>query len=197
MNTLVLASASPRRRELLAQLGLQFVVTPSDIDESQHAQEEPMVYVARLAREKAMVHATPDRCVLGADTVVTLLDEPRILGKPGDREGARRMLERLSDKSHTVITATHLQWGDIARARVVQSEVRFAALSTADIEAYLDCNEWHDKAGGYAIQGLAGAFVVSISGSYSNIVGLPLCEVVQDLRAIGAVPTEWGIGRAC
>lgn len=194
---LVLASASPRRQELLALAGLRFVVAASDIDESRIGDESPLDYVARLAAAKARAQAGPDRCVLAADTIVVVAEEPRILGKPRHADDARSMLARLSGSIHTVMTGYAIYHPNAVKLRVVQSEVAFSLLSPSDVEGYLHSGEWRDKAGGYAVQGLAAAFVRSITGSYSNIVGLPLCEVIADLRALKIVPPSWGIGQPC
>lgn len=182
---LVLASASPRRRELLEQLGVRFTCDPADIDESRRPGETPAVYVERMAREKASRVASRytevDRAVLAADTVVVLDDE--VLGKPVDHFDGLAMLAMLSGRSHLVLTAVCLQRGDRTSCELVATDVEFIQLTRALCEAYLATDEPWDKAGSYGIQGLAGAFVRSIRGSYSNVVGLPLCETWQLLRA--------------
>lgn len=187
MSRLVLASASPRRRDLLQRAGVPFEVAPAEIDESARSGEAPAVYAQRIAAEKARaVFAThPDAFVLAADTIVVVGGE--ILGKPRDEADARRMLERLSGRSHQVTTAVCLVSPDGAeRCRVVTTEVDVRALRGEEIDAYLRSGEWRGKAGGYAVQGIASAFVTAIRGSYTNVVGLPLAEVLELLRAAGA-----------
>lgn len=175
---LILASASPRRRALLAELGIAFDVIPGDVPEEPAPGEAPGAFAARLARAKAeaVARAHPDAYVLGADTVVALDGAP--LGKPADRADARRMLAALSGRTHTVRTAVALVGPD---GRVDEAQacttVEFRALGMAEIEAYLDSGEPFDKAGAYAVQGGAGAFVRRLEGSYSNVVGLPVVEV--------------------
>jgi septum formation protein len=195
---LVLASASPRRLELLRQAGLDPEVRPADIDETPRAGEEPLDYARRMSAEKAAAAGAvvgPTRPILAADTIVYLPDgEPRILGKPGSADDARVMLGRLSGRSHDVITAYTLLYDGGERGRAVQTAVTFRALSPAELEGYIGSREWEGKAGGYAVQGLAAAFVRSVRGSYTNVVGLPLCEVIEDLDALGALPADWALG---
>ena len=185
----MLASASPRRRELLAQIGVApDAVTPAEIDETPRKGELPRIYAARLADEKAAAVAA--RCeagdlVLAADTVVYA--GRRILDKPKDRSDAARLLTALSGRRHRVATAIALRRvsdGAVWR-RLAETSVRFRRLSAEDVERYLASGEWRGKAGGYAIQGLAGAFVPSLNGSYSNVVGLPLTETEGLLRGAG------------
>jgi len=187
LTELVLASASPRRRELLGQLGVEFICDPADIAETRKPGETPSAYVQRMAREKAALvycrHQGTRRVVLGADTVVVLDDE--VLGKPRDHFDGLAMLAMLSGRRHTVLTAVCLQHQDGADCELVETSVEFIRLTRALCEAYLATDEPWDKAGAYAIQGLAGAFVRSIRGSYSNVVGLPLCETWQLLGARG------------
>ncbi|MEE4143395.1 MAG: Maf family protein [Halieaceae bacterium] len=184
---LVLASASPRRRELLDQLGVRYLCDPADIDESRQPGEAPAAYVERLAREKARVVASRYRDrglgVLAADTIV-LVDED-VLGKPCDHFDGLAMLAKLSGRSHCVLTAVCLDLHGSAVCEVVETRVEFTRLTRELCEAYLATDEPWDKAGAYAIQGMAGAFVRSIHGSYSNVVGLPLCETWQLLQANG------------
>lgn len=188
--TLVLASASPRRRELLRQLGVDYRCEPADIDESRLAGEKPADYVLRMAREKA--RAVADRypgggvAVLAADTSV-VIDED-VLGKPVDHFDGLGMLARLSGRTHSVLTGICLLAGDECQSQVVETGVSFVQLTREQCEAYLATDEPWDKAGGYAIQGLAGAFVRAIEGSYSNVVGLPLTETWQLLSGRG-IPT--------
>jgi septum formation protein len=195
---LVLASASPRRLELLRQAGLDPEVIPSRIDETPHDGEEPIDYARRMSLEKARAVAADvdgERPILAADTIVHLPDgEPRILGKPDSADAARVMLSRLGGRAHEVVTAYTLLYKGSERGRAVQTEVTFRALAPAELEGYVGSREWEDKAGGYAVQGLAAAFVRAVRGSYTNIVGLPLCEVLEDLDALGALPPDWALG---
>ena len=185
--SLVLASASPRRRELLRQLGIDFTCDAAEIDETPLAGERPRAYVQRMAREKAGTVAQRfrpgDRLVLAADTTVVI--DGLLLGKPGDQSDGMAMLQRLSGRSHTVFTAVCLSNGLEQRCEVVATEVSFAELSPQTCAAYLATGEPWDKAGAYAIQGLGGALVSGIRGSYSNVVGLPLNETWQMLREFG------------
>lgn len=197
---LVLASGSPRRKELLAQLGFALEIRPADLDETRQPNEEPIAYARRLAAEKVRAVATrvaDNHPLLGADTIVVLEDggDP-VLGKPKDAEDARVMLTRLQGRSHQVVTAYHLLYRGAERGRAVETEVTFRPLSPAEIEGYIGSREWEGKAGGYAIQGIAGAFVRRLHGSYTNVVGLPLCEVVEDLDALSALPRDWTLGPA-
>ena len=195
--TFVLASASPRRLELLAQIGLvPDRVVPAEIDEAPHRAERPAAYAARMAREKcAQVgrRCSADR-VLAADTAVAA--GRRILGKPADAAEARRCLNLLSGRRHRVFGAIALATPGVPgpdsaasagriTIRVVQSVVSFKRLHPGEIDWYLDSGEWQDKAGGYAIQGKAAVFVRHLSGSYSNVVGLPLFETRALLQGAG------------
>jgi septum formation protein len=184
---LVLASASPRRAELLASAGFQFHVEPVEIDERPHAGEEPTALVARLSAEKAARVAPlhPDAVVLGADTVVVA--DGSIMGKPVDDRDAAGMLERLSGRSHEVITGVAVQSNARQLVAVERTIVHFLPLSPSEIEWYVGSGEPRDKAGAYAVQGLASRFVARIEGSYSNVVGLPLARVYQLLKAIAAL----------
>lgn len=185
---LVLASASPRRRELLDQLGVSYFCDPADLDESVHPGENPRAYVERMARGKAATvaarHHNTDKPVLAADTIV-LVDDADVLGKPADRFDGLAMLARLSGRRHSVITGVCLQRQGQVSCELVETQVDFIPLTRELCEAYLATDEPWDKAGAYAIQGLAGAFVRGIEGSYSNVVGLPLCETWQLLCANG------------
>jgi len=187
---LVLASQSPRRRELLAQLGVALEVRPADADESVLPGEPPHEYVLRVAREKARAVAGP--VVLAADTAVVLGRE--VLGKPRDAEDARRMLRALSATSHEVLTAVCVRRAQPALAVeldvVVTTRVRFARLGDAEIDWYVSTGEPLDKAGAYAIQGAGGAFVLGVEGSVSNVVGLPLAETAELLARAG-FPLPW------
>lgn len=184
---LILASASPRRLDLLAQCGIVPArVIPADIDESILPREKPLAYVARIAAGKANKIAAehPQAIVLAADTTVTC--GQRILGKAENEDEARAFLKLLSARRHRVITAVSLRLpGGKQRDFTVGSIVKFQRLSTSDIEAYVASDEWRGKAGGYGIQGMAAAYVSFISGSYTNIVGLPLHETVKALTGAG------------
>ena len=184
---LILGSASPRRRELLAQLGVApDAILPPDIDETPRRAELPRAYAARLASEKARaVVGDPagDDLILCADTTVAL--GRRILGKPADAGEAAAFLLALGGRRHSVITAVALRLGDRIWTRESVSAVKMKRLSDLELNAYLASGEWQGKAGGYAIQGLAGAFIPWISGSYSGIMGLPLAETAALLAAAG------------
>jgi septum formation protein len=184
---LVLASASPRRVELLRQIGIvPDVVAPADVEERLGAKERPAEHARRLAEAKADQIAPQHEgsFVLAADTVVAL--GRRILPKPADAAAARRSLALLSGRRHRVLGAVVLVGPDGRRVRrLVTTAVRFKRLAESEIEAYLDSGEWQDKAGGYAIQGRAAAFVPAINGSYSNVVGLPLAETAALLHGLG------------
>ena len=187
---LILASASPRRRDLLEGLGLALTIAPVDIDESVRADEPVHSYVARLAAEKcdAAVErlATPVLAVLAADTVVSLSGE--IFGKPVDESQAEAMLRRLAGRRHEVLTAYRIRLGERTVERLVATFVTFRSLAAKEVAAYVASGEWCGKAGGYAIQGIAGCFATELRGSFSNVVGLPLAEVLADLRALEALP---------
>jgi septum formation protein len=180
IDRLVLASGSPRRRQLLTQLGLPFTVVPADVDETPLPGEAPLELVRRLAGAKAA--AVDGDPVLAADTIVEVDGE--ILGKPGDAAGARHMLTRLSGRSHHVHTGVALRVGERVAVEVVTTEVTFVALTPDAIEWYLATGEPFDKAGAYAIQGAGGVFVESIHGSASNVVGLPLTAVAALLHRL-------------
>ncbi len=184
-STLVLASASPRRLALLAQIGIvPDRVISTDLDESVLPDELPRCHAERLARAKAAAVATAEGYVLAADTVVAT--GRRILPKAETEEHARRYLELLSGRRHRVLTFVVLRAPDGRLGeRLVQSVVGFARLSERQVAAYLASEEWRGKAGGYAIQGSAAAFVRFLAGSYSNVVGLPLFETAQLLRGFG------------
>ncbi len=174
---LILASASPRRAELLAQIGVvPDAVMPADIDETPLAGELPRVYVARIALAKSMA-VQADGLILAADTTVAV--GRRILGKPIDATEATKFLMLLSGRRHKVITSVALRLADHIWQRTVETSVKFKRLSDAEISAYLRSMEWQGKAGGYAIQGIGGAFIPSINGSYTNVVGLPLTETAN------------------
>ncbi len=182
---LILGSASPRRKELLAQMGLvPDAILPPDIDEDPRKGELPRPYAARLAREKAQaVAAEADDIILCADTTVAL--GRRILGKPADAAEAAAFLTQLGGRRHEVITAIAVRRGERIWARESVSTVKMKRLSDAELNAYLASGEWRGKAGGYGIQGLAGAFIPWISGTFSGIMGLPVAETAQLLTAAG------------
>jgi septum formation protein len=182
---LILGSASPRRKELLAQLGVNpDAILPPDIDETPQRAELPRAYCARLAREKALaVPDGDDDLILCADTTVAL--GRRILGKPADAGEAATFLTALGGRRHQVITAVALRRGGRVWTRESVSAVKMKRLSDDELNAYLASGEWQGKAGGYGIQGLAGAFIPWISGSYSGIMGLPLAETAALLAAAG------------
>jgi septum formation protein len=187
---LILASASPRRRELLERLGLVLRIEPVDVDETPAQGEKPRAYAQRLAAEKSDAALSKlgqqTLPILTADTVVVLGDD--ILGKPADRDEAAAMLRRLAGRRHEVMTAYRAHFGGRMVERLVSTGVSFRSLDSAELRAYLDCGEWQGKAGAYAIQGIAGAFGIEVRGSFSNVVGLPLAEVIADLRALESLP---------
>jgi septum formation protein len=182
---LILGSGSPRRRELLAQIGVEADdIRPPDIDEDPRPNELPRPYCVRLAREKALaIPASDDEIVLSADTTVAL--GRRILGKPADAAEAAEFLYALSGRRHRVVTAVAVRRGSQIWERDVVTQVKMKRLSDAEVNAYLASEDWRGKAGGYAIQGPAGAFVPWISGSFSAVVGLPLAETANLLVAAG------------
>ena len=184
MPTLILCSASPRRREFLERLGLGFEQSPPHLDETRRAGEPPLTYVLRMAVEKAAASGKPGAVALAADTIVVVGDE--VLGKPRDRADAERMLRKLSGIEHRVVTAVCVGTTAVA----VETKVRFAPLDERQIRWLAGSGDGDDKAGAYALQGLAGAFVERIDGSFSNVVGLPLTETLALLRAAG-VELPW------
>jgi septum formation protein len=187
---LYLASKSPRRKQLLEQLGVAFELLRVEVPEIRRAGEPAEAYVSRVAREKALAgfEATRGRdahaVVLGADTEVVLAD--RVFGKPRDAEGAAAMLRDLSGRTHRVISSVWCVDASRQQSATRISEVRFAELSVADVERYVATGEPSGKAGAYAIQGRAAAFIEHLSGSYSGVMGLPLHETSRLLRAFGA-----------
>lgn len=179
---LVLASSSPRRRQILAAAGIAHTVRPAEVDESVRDGETPESYVERLALAKARATAAgPGDLVLGADTVVVI--DGRILGKPAGPRDAARMLEALSGREHQVLTGICLLHGTRVAQAVETTRVRFVPLAPAEIAAYVASGEPMDKAGAYAIQGLASKFIDSIEGCYFNVVGLPVARVYALLKA--------------
>jgi septum formation protein len=178
---LILASQSPRRSEILRQAGIPFAVRPANVDESIHAGEQPEQYVKRVAQEKAKaVEASAADIVLGADTIVVIDSE--ILGKPRDQADAIRMLESLAGREHAVMTGICLRHGEESIADCAVTRVWLTPLTRQEIEEYVATGEPLDKAGAYAIQGLASRFIPRIEGSYSNVVGLPIELVSKRLR---------------
>ncbi|MFQ5437517.1 MAG: Maf family protein [Paracoccaceae bacterium] len=186
---LILGSASPRRRELLAQIGITpDDVVSADIDETPKKGEEPRPYCARMAREKVAVIAPdfPDDLILCADTTVAL--GRRILGKPENADDAARMLHLIMGRRHRVVTSVALGRGGRLWQRDVETAVRMKRLSTRELGDYLDSGEWRGKAGAYGIQGRAGALIPWINGSFSAVVGLPLAETANLLLTAGYRP---------
>ena len=180
----ILASASPRRQELLRSVGLKFKTVPAHVNENYLAGESPRQHVKRLSSDKAMVIAGkyPESWVLGADTIVVI--DGLILGKPKNKTKARDMLQNLSGREHKVFTGftiAHVA-AAIYQTKVIQSAVRFKTISPKEMDWYVSCDEPYDKAGGYAVQGRGAYFIKSIRGSYTNVIGLPLCEVLEELK---------------
>ncbi len=195
-NKIYLASRSPRRAEILSQLGLSFKVMPADIDESVRAHELPEIYVVRLAEEKAMAclnyvndKMLPVLPILAADTAVALYDEVsnkwNILGKPKDAKDAVAMLKSMSGKSHYVHTGVVVVTSEGKFCRLSSTQVEFCDLADAEISAYVASGEPMDKAGAYGIQGIASSFIKRIDGSYSGVMGLPIFETSQLLKQAG------------
>lgn len=184
MKTLVLASASPRRRELLERVGLALDVRPADVDESILLGETPAAYVGRIACAKAAaVPRFPGSWVLAADTTVTI--DGSILAKAGSPDEAAEMLRRISGRVHQVMTAFVVVGDGIVRERTVTSDVEMIAIDALTLADYVASTEWRGKAGAYAIQGIGAALVRSVSGSVTNVIGLPLVEVLEVLRDAG------------
>lgn len=185
-----LASGSPRRRELLTQIGVPFRVVAAAVDESVLPGEAPAAYVARLAAAKADAgwerNREPGGPVLAADTAVVL--QGKILGKPSDRQDAMRMLQGLSGCTHEVLTAVALRTVRGSASRTSRSEVTFRRIAAAEAQAYWETGEPCDKAGAYAIQGRAAVFIAALNGSYSGVMGLPLFETAELLGAAGMAP---------
>jgi septum formation protein len=180
---LILASQSPRRREILERAGIPFKVQAAGVPEYPSPGESPEQYVRRLSREKAS--AVAGELVLGADTVVVVDGE--ILEKPEDAEHARTMLRKLSGRSHSVFTGVCLKQGSQFHSEVCETAVYFSALSDDELEAYVASGEPIDRAGAYAIQGLASKFIQKIEGDYFNVVGLPISLVYALLKRTGAI----------
>jgi len=180
---LVLASQSPRRAQLLQEIRIKFRIEPANIDESVRESEPAVEYVQRMAREKAEFIQSHDLPVLAADTIVVF--EGVIFGKPVDQTHAKQMLGLLSGKTHKVLTALCVIRGSDIYSHLSTSSVRFRKLSRDEIMSYWDTGEPRDKAGAYGIQGIGGTFVENIQGSYSSIMGLPLCETELLLKQVG------------
>lgn len=189
---LILASSSPRRRELLASVGLQFDVIPSHIPEEKASHESPVGYVARLSGEKAQAVAQehPDRWVVAADTTVVFGDQ--LLEKPADAEDAKRMLRVIEGRTHTVYTGVTVRRiaSNYSDTRVGTTQVTILPMSELDIAWYVGTGEPLDKAGAYAAQGRGGIFIDSVQGSFTNVVGLPLALLFQMLRTAGIDPLQ-------
>lgn len=184
---LVLASKSPRRKDILSQAGIPFVVKPVNVDETRLPEEEPISYVKRIARRKAeAIEAAPDDVILGADTIVLIAGE--MLGKPAAPADAARMLKMLSGREHVVISGICLMHQRNAVEDVSTTRVWFASLSPEEISDYVASGEPMDKAGAYAIQGLASKFIERIDGCYWNVVGLPISMVYRHLKAMRLGP---------
>lgn len=183
--TVILASQSPRRRELLSLIGIAHEVKPADIDERYHVGEEPAAHAERLAREKAVrvARESPDRIVIGSDTIVVV--DGDVLGKPRDDAEAERMLARLAGRSHTVLTAVAVAWRGEMRSAVEEVGVTFHPLDAAEIRAYVRTREPMDKAGAYGIQGFGATIVARVDGDYFAVMGLPLQRLVRLLRQLG------------
>jgi len=181
----VLASASPRRRELLTLIGIAHEVRPANIDETMRPREAPRRYAERLAREKASAVAArdPDLITIGADTVVVI--NRKVLGKPADADDAARMLRMLSGREHTVITAVAVSRGRKLRSAIEEVRVKFRALRDDEIDAYIAMGEPMDKAGAYGIQGYGATIVERIEGDYFAVMGLPLVRLVGLMRDVG------------
>lgn len=188
MSKLILASQSPRRKELLSGLGIVFDVVPADVDEQRFAGEAYAAYVKRVAGDKAALIAEryADRPVLSADTTV-VSPSGDILEKPSDKQDIERMMQLLQNTTHLVATAFCLHWREkqIKETHLIETKVSMLPLSKEAIAAYANTGEGLDKAGGYAVQGIGAAFVSRIDGSYTNVVGLPLSEVITVLTRIG------------
>ena len=180
---LILASQSPRRRELLERLGLHFTVRAADLDESMDAARPPAEEVARLSAEKAAAVDPGSAVVVAADTVVVL--DGRVLGKPRSADEAAEMLRALSGRAHQVMTGVTVRRGGRAETDTVVTDVHFRPLTEREIAAYVATGEPMDKAGAYGIQGLASIFVDRLDGDYYNVMGLPLCRLCRMLRAAG------------
>jgi septum formation protein len=186
---LILASASPRRQELLRFVGLKFKTIPAHLNEDYIEGERPRKHVKRLSQDKAIVIAKkyPNAVVLGADTIVVI--DKSILGKPENKYQARKMLRKLSGREHKVYTGFTIaqEASKICHTNVVLSAVKFKKINPQELEWYVASDEPYDKAGGYAVQGRGAYFIQSIRGSYTNVIGLPLCEVLETLKKLEVI----------
>ncbi|MFY9398163.1 MAG: Maf family protein [Desulfomonilia bacterium] len=182
---IVLASASPRRRELLQRLGLSFRIAVPEVDESIRAGEAPADFCLRISREKALSISLlmPGALVISADTIVVA--HGKILGKPADEEEAREHLRLLKGATHEVYTGYAIIYGSRSAGRAVRTLVRFQDMSEEEISWYVSTREPMDKAGSYGLQGIASIFISGIEGSYTNVIGLPLSELYNDLKGFG------------
>ncbi len=186
---IILASASPRRKQLLSSIGLKFKTVPAHVNENYLNGETPSQHARRLAQSKAKIISEkyPDAWVLGADTIVVI--DGQILGKPENKAQAKKMLQKLSGRTHKVHTAFTITRAasSISRTRVIQSAVSFKNISPDEIKWYISSKEPYDKAGGYAAQEKGASFIKSVRGSYTNVIGLPLCEVLEEFKALGVI----------
>ncbi len=186
---IILASASPRRKQLLSSVGLKFKTVPAHVNEDYLRGETPKQHVRRLAQSKAKIISEkyPDAWVLGADTIVVI--DGQILGKPENKAQAKKMLQKLSGRTHKVYTAFTITRAasSISRTHVIQSAVSFKNISPDEIKWYISSKEPYDKAGGYAAQGKGASFIKSVRGSYTNVIGLPLCEVLEEFKTLGVI----------
>jgi septum formation protein len=194
---IILASTSPRRKELLQSVGIQFEIVAPSSDESLLGSENPKVYVLRLASEKALsvsLNLEGDFLVIGADTIVVVDNE--ILGKPSNEEEARAMLSKFSGREHNVLTAFCIAQpkNNVLHSEVVDTKVRVKTLEPQEIQGYIKTGEPMDKAGAYGIQGIGAFMIRGISGSYTNVVGLPIVEVLEALNKLGALRLFSGDG---
>ncbi|MDI7258789.1 MAG: Maf family protein [Thermodesulfobacteriota bacterium] len=198
-NRLILASESPRRYELLKQLGFNFEVIPSRVEEDFIQGESPREHVLRLAEAKALEvgNQYPEQWVIGADTIVYV--DGIILGKPKNRDEAMEMLQRLSGKEHSVLTGISVHHVEMEKGdrEAVKTAVKVKTLNPVEMDWYVQTGEPFDKAGGYAIQGIGSFMIESINGSYTNVVGLPVCELIQMLIRLGAITiSDFGMRNA-
>ncbi len=189
---LILASASPRRKQLLAELGFTFQCVPADIDETMLPGESPLHYVLRMAEQKGVATAPdfPESCTISADTVVTL--NGIVYGKPADKIQALDMLQALNNATHKVITAVHVQWpqNNAATGFTIETDVTFGNYPRQVLQRYIDSGDPMDKAGAYGIQSLGGFLVKEIRGSYTNVVGLPVARVIEILEHCGCITAQ-------
>jgi len=190
MQKIILASGSPRRRELLSGMGLDFEIKVSGIEEEPLAGESPREHALRLAQEKALsICASPEAFVIGADTIVII--EGEVLGKPENPGQAREMLQKLSGRTHQVITGYSIVRNqEVLVSEAVESSVVFNNISEEELTWYIKTSEPYDKAGAYAMQGIGAVFIREIHGSFTNVIGLPLAELAKSLRTVGALRLE-------